>query len=74
MGDQKLVLSICSLPLEEGGTGEISKFHCFTTHFTLISYSSETTKGRVVEVYTFLKLSSRLIRKLTLQDHGYGAT
>ena len=28
-----------------GGTGQITKFHCFVTHFTLKSCSSETTKG-----------------------------
>ena len=31
------------------------KFHCFATHFTSISCSSETTKGRWVKVNSFLK-------------------
>ena len=38
---------------EEGGyrlNFEISKFHCFTTHFASINCSSETTKGRRVKV------------------------
>ena len=35
--------------VKKGGTGRISKCYCFTTHFTSISSSSETTEGRVVE-------------------------
>ena len=34
-----------------GGIDKITKFHCFETHFTLISCSSETTKGRGAKVY-----------------------
>ena len=40
-----------------GGEGLVTaqniEFHCFTTHVTSISYSSETTKGRVVKIYIF---------------------
>ena len=50
------------------------EFYCFATHFTSISCSSETSKGKGVKVYIFWKLSSRPIQKLMFQDYIFGTT
>ena len=44
------------------------KFHCFSTQFTSISYSSETTKGRGKSVH-FLKALFKTNSEVNVLDH-----